>query len=146
MKSEGKKYTYYKPMFVSSPKQDYSIQPEIYRRYVNHIIGFGATFTILNLTLFSFILDKTVDVLFDREFSFFKLLKLFFGNYDSENRLLYGLFLLLIFTLIYKPTKKITDYLTKPVNRAVIEEGLILIEGEDVFEELDQAFDEMNNQ
>lgn len=71
---------------------------------------------------------------------------LFVGKEDQENKVLYGIFLAVFFLAIYFPSKKLVYYFTKPVNRVEIEEGLVLIKGSNVFEELEQAFNEMNEQ
>lgn len=139
-------YTYDNPRIVSNQTQDYLVRPEIYRRYSNQIIFWSCVFIPLSLTIFSFSLDFIVGYFFDRTFSFFKLVKFFVGDYDSENKILYGLMLALIGLIIYKPTSKMIYSKTKPIKRASITEGLILIEGKNVFDELEEAFDDMFNQ
>ena len=146
MRTTAKKFTYDKPMFVSSPNQDYSIQPEIYRRYINRIIGYYIFFICIFSLILNLILNKTLDVLFDKGYSLIENIKLFFGHFDDENKILYGLFLLFFFSVVIYPTKKITYILTKPENRINIEEGLCLIKGLNVLDELEKAFEEMNDQ
>lgn len=146
MKSTARKYTYERPRFITSPNQDSSIQPEIYRRYINHIIGFYVFFVFAFSLVLNFALNKLAQILFNGSFSIFKTFMLFIGKEDEENKLLYGLFIALFFLAIYFPTKKLVYYFTKPVNRVEIEEGLVLIKGSRVFEELEQAFNEMNEQ
>ena len=146
MKTTARKFTYDKPMFVSSPSQDYSIQPEIYRRYINRIIGYYILFFCFFSLFLNVILNKTIDFLFDGEYSLINNFKLFFGHIDDDNKILYGFTLLIFFSIVFYPTKKITYILTKPENRIAIEEGLCLIKGLNVLDELEKAFEEMNDQ
>lgn len=139
-------YTYDNPRIVSNQTQDYLVRPEIYRRYSNSIILWSFVFIPLSLTVFSVSLHLIVGYFFDRTFNFFKLVKYFVGDYDSENKILYGLMLALIGLIIYKPTSKMIYSKTKPIKRASVTEGLILIEGKNVFDELEEAFDDMFNQ
>lgn len=146
MKGTAKKYTYERPRFITSPSQDYSIQPETYRRYINHIIGFYIFFILFFSFGFNFILNKLTQIYLDGSFSILKTFMFFIGKEDEENKVLYGIFLAVFFLAIYFPSKKLVYYFTKPVNRVEIEEGLVLIKGSNVFEELEQAFNEMNEQ
>ena len=146
MKGTARKYTYERPRFITSPNQDYSIQPETYRRYINHIIGFYVFFVSIFSFGLNFILNKISQILFNGSFSIINTLMLFIGKEDEENKILYGLSLAVFFAVIYFPSKKLVYYFTKPVNRVEIEEGLVLIKGSNVFEELEQVFNEMNDQ
>ena len=146
MKGTAKKYTYDKPRFITNPGQDYSIQPEVYRRYINHIIGFYVFFLLVFSIGLNFILNKLSQFLFNGSFSIANNFMLFVGKEDQENKVLYGIFLAVFLLAIYFPSKKLVYYFTKPVNRVEIEEGLVLIKGSNVFEELEQAFNEMNEQ
>ncbi|WP_175992210.1 hypothetical protein [Burkholderia vietnamiensis] len=146
MKGTARKYTYERPRFITSPIQDYSIQPETYRRYINHIIGFYVFFGLAFSFVLNFAINKIVQFLFSGSFNIAKVFMFFIGKEDEENKILYGLFIAVFFAVIYFPTKKLTYYFTKPVNRVEIEEGLVLIKGSNVFEELEQAFNEMNEQ
>lgn len=146
MKTTAKKYTYEKPRLITSPNQDYSLQPEIYRRYINHIIGFYIFFILAFSFLFDLVLRKTIELLFNGSFNILNILSLFFGKEDEGNKILYAIVLAIFFFFIYFISKKSVYYFTKAVNRVEIEEGLVLIKGSNVFEELEQAFNEINEQ
>lgn len=146
MKGTAKKYTYERPRFINSPGQDYSVQPEIYRRYIVHIMGFYAFFIPVFSLALNFILNNVFHILFNSSFNILRTFILFIGKGDEGNKILYGIVLAIFFSAIYFPTKKLVYVFTKPVNRVEIEEGLILIQGSNVLEELEQAFNEMNEQ
>lgn len=146
MKTIAKKYTYEKPRFITSPYQDYTIQPEVYRRYVSYIAGFYIFFFLV----FSFGLNLFLDQIFyltlERSFNILRAFKFLLGHEDDENKILYAIVVCMFFGPMYLPIKKLVFNCTKPVNRVEIEEGLYLIEGSNVFEQLNTAFEEMNNQ
>ena len=146
MKTTARKYTYQKPRLLTNPNQDYSIQPEIYRRYINHIIGFYIFFVLAFSFVFNLVLNKMIEVLFNGSFNIIRTFNLFIGKEDKENKILYGIVLAIFFFFIYFISKKTVYYFTKPVNRVEIEEGLVLIKGSNVFPELEKAFNEMNEQ
>lgn len=146
MKTIAKKYTYDNPRFLTSPYQDYSVQPEIYRRYVSYIIGFYVFFYVVFGIGLNLILDQVLGFTLERSFNILRAFRYFFGNEDTENKVLYGLVLVAFFAPMFIPIRKLVFNFTKPVNRVEIEEGLYLIEGSNVFEQLDNAFEEMNDQ
>jgi hypothetical protein len=146
MKGTAKKYTYESPRFINSPNNDHSLQPEVYRRYRYQIIGFYIFFIPFFSFVLNFILNNLFHLFLDSSFNILRTLLLFIGKEDEGNKILYGIFLAIFFSAIYFPTKKLVYYFTKPVNRVEIEEGLILIKGSNVLEELEQAFNEMNEQ
>lgn len=146
MKSIAQKYTYEKPKFITSPYQDYSVQPEIYRRYVSYILGFNIFFFLVFSFGLNFLLDEVLAIFLNRSFNILRAFKFLLGHKDDENKILYAIVLFLFFSSMFFPIKKLVFNLTKPVNRVQIEEGLYVIEGSNVFEQLDTAFNEMNNQ
>lgn len=146
MKGTAKKYTYKKPRLVSSPLNDHSVQPEIYRRYISHIFVYYVFFTLFFSFVLNLFIEKIAYLFIDGSFNVIRTFMYFMGKEDEENKILYGISLIIFFSIIYFVSKKTVYTFTKPINKVEIEDGLILIKGSNVFEELEQAFNEMNEQ
>lgn len=146
MNNFATKFTYDKPRFITSAKQDYLIQPENFRRYLYPIYGYYFFFILSLGFVLNFVLNKLAGILFDGSFYIVNAFMFLIGNKDNENKILYLILLLVFFGIIFYPCKKLVFIFTKPVNRVSIEEGLILIKGPNVFNDLEKAFKEMNNQ
>jgi hypothetical protein len=140
------KYTKAKPRIISSPKMDSACEPEDYRRYSNHIIGFGLFFIVLYGLSFNLFFSKLIEKTVHKSFNIINV----FLNLSVETHATIAIgyvFILAVYlSLIFVLTKKSIYYFTKPVNRVVIKEGLYIIRGQDVFDELKQAFKERNIQ
>ena len=150
----AKKYTYEKPLYISSPKMDYMYSPEIYRRYTNQILLYKTVFCLLIVIPLNHffgnwmteIMEENINIITPFTDFFKELINVFMKDGKIQDVIFDLVLSIILFSMVHFPSKKLTYLLTKPVNKVVIEEGLYIISGKNVFEELEKAFEEMNEQ
>ncbi|EPA2942764.1 hypothetical protein ACQ1SO_002821 [Pseudomonas aeruginosa] len=150
----AKKYTYEKPLIISSPKSDYLYSTKIYRRYLSHIIIFNTVFCSLIIFPLNYFFSNWMTEIMEEKINiitpftdFFKdLFNVFVRNGKIQDVIFDLVLSIILFSIVYFPSKKLTYQFTKPICKEVIEEGLYIIKGSDVFKKLQNAFDEMINQ
>lgn len=121
---------------ISSPRLDYTLAPDEYRRYSNQIIGWN-----IFLTCFFFLFLQSIIFY---ELPFFKTAIAIYSKkqsvIDSINLPFFQI--KAIFTLIFSvlPAWFLTEQMTKPVNRVQIKEGNFLDKDDEVFTNLQKDF------